>query len=483
MSESRVQPKRTLTVFALVMITTGVITSIHGAPSMAEYGFSLVFIYLFVAVVFLLPSALISAELATGWPEDGGVYVWVKEAFGERLGFVAVWAQWIENVIWFPSILTCTVLCAAYGFDPRLADNAEFIFIGINGVFWLLTITNLFGMRTSGTVATICTIFGRIIPILFMFGLAWVYMAKGNPMLVEFTWNKFVPDLGDTNKLSFIVGAFLTFAGIEASASNAASAKNPRRDYPIAIIVSACIALVLVTLIALSIAMVLPQDQIKLDAGIMQAIKVMFEQVGIGRLFPLAGLIIALGMLGEINNWIPAPTRGLLVAGRDGALSKFWQRENKYAVHLRILIFQGVLFSAISTIYLFLENVQIAFWLMNVIPTMLYIIMYFLMFFAAVRLRYTHPEVPRRYRVPFGNVGIWMLAVVGSIAGAVAIVFAFIPPKQVPADGRVTYISVVTIGFLVFTIMPFVIYALRRPEWRTVSDEDSSAADGGRDLT
>ena len=84
-------PKRSLSVFALVMITTGIITSIHGAPSMAEYGFALVFIYLLVALVFLLPSALISAELATGWPEDGGVYVWVKEAFGERLGFVAVW--------------------------------------------------------------------------------------------------------------------------------------------------------------------------------------------------------------------------------------------------------------------------------------------------------------------------------------------------------------------------------------------------------
>ena len=69
----------------LVMITTGIITSIHGAPSMAEYGFSLIFIYLLVAIVFLLPSALISAELATGWPEDGGVYVWVKTAFGERL--------------------------------------------------------------------------------------------------------------------------------------------------------------------------------------------------------------------------------------------------------------------------------------------------------------------------------------------------------------------------------------------------------------
>lgn len=470
MSKSSIQPKHTLTAFTLVMITTGIITSIHGAPSMAEYGFSLVFIYLFVALVFLLPSALISAELATAWPEDGGVYVWVREAFGERLGFVAVWSQWIENVIWFPSVLTVAVLAAAYGFDPELADNGEFIFFSINGIFWLLTITNLFGMRTSGTVASLCTIVGRVLPILSIFILACFYLVQGNPMPIELSWNSFIPDLTDTSKLTFIVGAFLTFAGIEASASNAASAKNPRRDYPIAILTSACIAVILVTLAALAIAMVLPQQSIKLDAGIMQAINVMFIQTGIQPLLPLAGLIITLGILGEINNWIPAPTRGLLIAGRDGILSKFWQQENKCAVHQRILIFQGTLFSIISTMYLLHDNVQTAFWLMNVVPTMLYVIMYILMFAAAVRLRYSQPNVSRRYKVPFGNIGIWVLAVTGSTAGTVAIVFAFIPPSLVSEGDRFTYICVVTTGFVIFTIMPFVIFKLRRPEWRTVSE-------------
>ena len=145
MNDPSSAPKRTLSVFALAMITTGIITSIHGAPSMAEYGFSLIFIYLAVAVVFLLPSALISAELATGWPEDGGVYVWVKTAFGERLGFVAVWQQWIENVIWFPSILTVTVVTATYGFAPGLHDRPLFIFLAVNVMFWSMTVTNLFG--------------------------------------------------------------------------------------------------------------------------------------------------------------------------------------------------------------------------------------------------------------------------------------------------------------------------------------------------
>ena len=474
MSEQARTPKRTLTVLALVMITTGIITSIHGAPSMAEYGFSLTFIYGVVALVFLLPSALISAELATGWPEDGGVYVWVKTAFGERYGFIAVWLQWIENVIWFPSILTVMVVVAVYGFDPSLAENNWFIFFAINGLFWALTITNLFGMETSGMVAIVCTIFGRILPILFLFGLALLFLQDGNPSQTEFSWDNFVPDLSETEKLSFIVGAFLTFSGIEASASNAASAKNPRRDYPIAIITSAAVALVLVTIISLAIAIVVPSDQINLDAGIMQAIAILLERNGIGEFVKFAGLLIALGMLGEVNNWIPSPTKGLMVAGKDGALSPFWQRENRHAVPKTILFLQAILVTSISTFYLFFDDVQIAFWIMNVVPTLLYILMYVLMFSASVRLRYSHPDVPRRYKVPFGNAGIWTLAGIGSLAGLVATCFAFVPPKLVPDAERAAYVLVVAIGFVIFAALPFVIYAFRRPEWRSSVPESDT---------
>lgn len=472
-------PKRSLSVFALIMITTGIITSIHGAPSMAEYGFSLIFIYLLVAIVFLLPSALISAELATGWAEDGGVYVWVKTAFGERLGFVAVWQQWIENVIWFPSILTVMVLAATYGFFPELADNRWFIFVAINGVFWSITITNLFGMKTSGIVAEVCTIFGRIIPILFIFGLALYHVSKGNPSNIDFTWDEFVPDFGNTQMLSFIVGAFLTFAGIEASASNAASARNPRKNYPIAIISSAGIALVLVTLIALAIAIVIPQQNIKLAAGIMQAISVLLDEIGGGAFVGVVGLVIALGMLGEVNNWVPAPTRGLLIAGRDGALPAFWHKENKFFAHQRILILQALIVTAISTMYLIMDDVQDAFWLMNVVPTMLYIVMYMLMFAAAVRLRYSHADVPRRYQVPFGKFGIWALAILGSSAGLVALVFGFIPTEHVKDDDRITYIATVAVGFIVFTLLPFVIYSVRRPSWRTLVDDPTGGSNSG----
>ena len=465
MSKKAIRPKRSLTVFGLAMITTGIITSIHGSPAMAEYGLGLVVIYLIVAVVFLLPTALISAELATGWPEDGGVYVWVKEAFGNRIGFVAVWQQWIENVVWFPSILQVTVVTAVYGFAPELQNSKWFTFCAVNTLFWSLTIANLFGMRTSGAIATVCTIFGRIFPILCMSGLAALYLAQGNPSQTTLSLDNLVPDFSDFGMLSFIVGAFLTFAGIEASSSNAASARYPRRDYPIAILMSAGMALILVTLVALSIAIVVPRHDISLVSGIMEAIHIMLETFHLGWLVPIAGLTIALGMIGEINNWIPAPTRGLLVAGKDGSLPRFWQRENRSSVHWAILVLQGTVLTAISSLVLFF-NIQEAFWLMNIVPTMLYLIMYFLMFAAGVRLRYTHPEVPRRYRVPFGNVGIWALFIIGTLAGLVAIVFAFIPPETVAAADRPAFIAIVAIGFISFTLLPLVIFQLRKPEWK-----------------
>lgn len=470
MEQGPVRPQRTLTVFGLAMITTGIITSIHGAPSMAEYGLGLVTIYVIVALVFLLPSALISAELATGWPEDGGVYVWVREAFGEGLGFVAVWAQWAENVVWFPSILQVTVVTAVYGFAPQLQDNKWFTFLAVNTVFWSLTVANLYGMRTSGAIATFCTLAGRILPILFIALLAVVFLVQGNPSQVALTWDGLFPDFSDFGLLSFIVGAFLTFAGIEASASNAASARNPRRDYPVAILWSAGVALILVTLIALAIAVVVPQHQISLVSGIMEAIHHMLATLHMAWLVPIVGLLIAAGMMGEVNNWIPAPTRGLLVAGRDGILPPFWQRENRYAVHTPILIFQGAVVTGTSSLILFFD-IQEAFWLLNVVPTMLYLIMYFLMFAAGVRLRYTHPEVPRRYRVPAGNAGMWFLFILGTLGGLLGMTFAFIPPETVQGQDRATYIAIVSLGFLFFTLIPLLIFYFRRSEWKPAPQE------------
>ena len=118
MVERKVSTKHKLGVFILAMLTFSVIASLRGLPSMAEYGLSSTFYYLLVAIVFFIPVSLISAELATGWPKKGGIYLWVKEAFGQRWGFFAIWLQWIQNVVWYPTVLAFAA--GALAFDDHV---------------------------------------------------------------------------------------------------------------------------------------------------------------------------------------------------------------------------------------------------------------------------------------------------------------------------------------------------------------------------
>ena len=103
--------KKTLGAFGLAMINVIAVDSLRSLPFSAEYGFSLVFFYILAAITFFFPTALVAAELATGWPNKGGIYVWVREAFGERWGFLVIWLQWIYNVVWYPTIF-CHLLLA-----------------------------------------------------------------------------------------------------------------------------------------------------------------------------------------------------------------------------------------------------------------------------------------------------------------------------------------------------------------------------------
>lgn len=101
-------------VFTLAMINVSAIVSLRGMPAESTYGLSSVFYYIFAAVFFLVPVSLVAAELTTGWPQKGGVYRWVGEAFGKKWGFLAIWLQWIESTIWFPTVLTFAAVSLAF---------------------------------------------------------------------------------------------------------------------------------------------------------------------------------------------------------------------------------------------------------------------------------------------------------------------------------------------------------------------------------
>src|SRR3990167_6784257 len=129
-----------LSVFTLAMLITVSIDSIRNLPTMALFGSSLIFFFILSALVFLIPLSLVCAELSSTWSKQGGVYYWVKMAFGEKTGFIAVWLQWINTMIWFPTILSFIAATLAYLVDPGLMNNKLYLVAVILGVFWFQTL-------------------------------------------------------------------------------------------------------------------------------------------------------------------------------------------------------------------------------------------------------------------------------------------------------------------------------------------------------
>ncbi len=168
-----------ISVIALTLLITGAIDSIRNLPAAALFGSTLIFFFIFSALVFLIPVALVAAELASTWhEEEGGIYSWVKQAFGEKWAFFAIWLQWINTMVWYPTILAFIAGTLAHLIDPSLAQNKFFIIGIILLVFWSLTWLGLSGIKASARFASVCAIIGMIIPMAFIIFLSIVWLIK-----------------------------------------------------------------------------------------------------------------------------------------------------------------------------------------------------------------------------------------------------------------------------------------------------------------
>ena len=182
--QSALHSRKILGVFALAMINVAAVLSIRNFPSMAEYGWSSIGWYIIGTVLFLIPISLAGAELATGWPEGGGVYAWVKQAFGEKRGFVALFCEWSNNLVWFPTVLSFIASTLAFALTPDLANNHLYMFSVMMIAFWGTTIIAYFGDELSSKFSNVGVILGSIIPsiLIFIFGIWWV--AAGKTMVI-----------------------------------------------------------------------------------------------------------------------------------------------------------------------------------------------------------------------------------------------------------------------------------------------------------
>jgi len=453
-----------ISVLALVLLITGAIDSIRNLPATALFGSSLIFFFTLSAIVFLIPVALISAELSSTWSEEeGGIYSWVKHAFGENVAFFAIWLQWINTMVWYPTILSFIAATLAYLINPELAQNKYYLIGVILVVFWSLTFLGLSGLRASAAFASICAIAGMILPMGLIIVLAIIWIIQGNPIAIDLSWKHLIPHWHDSQSWVSLTAIMTSFLGMELAAVHVRNVRDPQRNFPRAMLFSVILILSTMILGSLAIAFVLPQDQINLVDGVMQAFNNFFQAYHMSALMPVVLVLLLLGSLGGMINWIISPAKGLLLAADNGFLPHWLYRLNKHGIASRILLLQATLVTLLCSGFLLFPSINAIYWLFTDLSTELYILMYALMFIAAWRLKSKFATLPRPFSIPGGRVGYYLTCLLGLIGCAITLVVGFIPPENAVSNGGAGHFRLVfSLGIMLMVLPSFLLYIRKR---------------------
>ncbi len=483
-------PKNFLSWLTICFLMVAAVASIRSLPSMAVYGLGSVFLYVIPALIFFIPVSLVASELGTGW--NGGIYGWVRQAYGDRMGFFIMWFMWIQVVVWYPIVLGFAASTMSYLFNPALAKSGVFTAAVITVLYWLSTLLALKGLNTLSKFSSWFMLLGTALPaaVLVILGVAWLVL--GHHSATPLTLDALIPAIFDTSShvkagahklhpdlwqeftgvvsgLVLIVSNFLAFAGIEMNAIHARELRDPQREMPRAILLAFFIIVLVFIPPTVAIALVVPADSTSLTAGVIQAYAAFFEGFGMPWATPVMAILLIIGALGGVLAWTAGPSTGLLFVGKAGMLPPVLQAVNANGVQKNILFLQAAIVTVLSTIYIFIDNVSDAFWMISAMAALMYLIIYLFMFMSAMKLRRTQPDVKRGYVLKGLNGWCYL----GLFSTTVALIFGFIPPAQFSTMPFVEYAGILLLGLIVTGVPPFIFYALRKPSWQMVSKEEA----------
>ena len=466
-----------LSVMTLAIMNVTAVVSLRGLATEAIYGLQSAFYYLFAAIVFLIPTAMVAAELAAMFADkQGGVFRWVGEAFGARAGFLAIWLQWIQSTIWYPTVLTFGAVSIAFigmdtTTDAALASNRLFTLIVVLAIYWIATFISLKGLGWVGKVSKWGGIIGTIIPAGLLIILAIIYLATGGHNNLPMK-NGFFPDLTNFDNLVLASSIFLFYAGMEMMGIHVMEVDNPKRNYPRAIIIGSLITVLIFILGTFALGIIVPAKDISLTQTLLIGFDNYFSYLHMSWMGSVIANMLVFGVLAGVLTWVAGPSKGIFTVGRAGYLPPFFQKTNNQGVQRNILLVQGVIVTILGLLFVVMPSVQSFYQILSQMTVLLYLIMYMLMFAAAITLRYKLPKRERPFRLGAkGNGLMWILAGLGFCGSLLAFVLSFIPPSQIAVGSKTVWFVVLIVGAIIFVGIPFIIYAMRRPTWRSADSD------------
>jgi len=454
---------RTLGRFDIVFLIISAVVGLEMLGSVSTYGGQTFTWLLVLTVFFLLPYALVFAETGAAFVGEGGVYLWVRQAFGRPAAAVASAFTWITQPVWVGGSMSFLCAEAARNHLVHFPEGGWGDHAFKLGFIWVTVLAAILSLRKAKWIPTVGAFFKVGFLLLFL-GTAAVYAVRNG--LQPFSLSDMRPTL--TGFLGITPLLLFAFLGFEGSSSASGEMKDAQRDVAVSVLRSSASAAVLYIIPVFTILLVVPDEQIDGVSGLMTAVSTVFGVYGgaHGAMMTLATAMFILANTGQGAAWMIMSDRMQAMAAADGSFfgGFFGRFHPRLGTPVRVNILSGLVATAFMLAAMQLTGTSAAlFGVVLSVSITTYLFSYLLIIPAAARLRVAFPEVPRPFRVPGGNgvfvamaalctawvaLGSWVAIVPGSLERLFGIDYDFVDSWGV-SFAQFEALTLGTLGFIV----------------------------------
>jgi amino acid transporter len=419
---------RTMGIAAMTLFAVSAMITLDTVATSSALGVQSITLFTLFALIFFVPYGLITAELGSGWPEEGGIYVWVREAYGQKWGTFTAWLYWVNVAYWAPAVFVVFAGTLAVAFWPGMSRTWEELIVV--GLIWLMVVIGILPMSLSKWVNSASAVVK--VAVLVMLGLMGMAYAVKHGVANSFAPKEWVPSFGAN--WSFLPIIIYNFMGFELMSSAAGAVKNPRRDIPRMLLFAGAIIVGAQLLGNFGILAAVPLQDLSIVSGMADAMKLTFDSVLGGAATAVYDLFIVLllfSFIGNMVTWSIGANHSMASTGLDrSAPGIFGHVNRRFTTPDYAFVLMGVLATALTIVnYQFFATKESVFWSIFALSSIVFLFPYVLMFPALLVLRKKQPDTPRPYTVPWGKPGAWV-SVVLTMTGvlfAIALFFYLVP--------------------------------------------------------
>ena len=431
-----------VSLFKSVLFTVCSILVLDTFVAPAIIGVSSITIWIITAIIFFIPYGLISAELGSTYPDDGGIYSWVNRAYGEKTAVMVGWYYWVNVAFWMPAVFIAFADWMSYAFFP---NTSPWVLCAVAvAMCWIIVAIGIRGIELSVTVSNIAAICK--VAVLLIFGILGIVYGVKNGLANDFSPKSFIPSFGNTTQ--YIAAIVYNLLGFELIGSIGSKIKDPGKTIPKMTIFAGIIITALYVFGTFGVLAAVPADQVDTADGFFYALRELCTVLGPAQhvFFVIIIVVAALTLVSNMVSWTMGANEVLAASELDKRSKLLGHRNKKFDTPDGLYIIMGILSTFLLVLNFSLSgDANAIFWTILAFSFVIFMLPYLVMFPAALKLRKTDSATERPYSVPGGMGGLRFCVILCEFCIALSIVFLF---KD--ADGAVALWTLI-IGTLVTT--------------------------------